>query len=379
MIQFKDSKTQMDDLLDKIAASIQLDSTRRDRMETSYNGVKDWLEKDDGFFKDMFFNIYPQGSVRIGTAIKPLSSEEFDLDIVIHLVSDSVNVTPDRLYQELHRRLLANGKYEKMLEPKNRCIRLNYAGDFHMDILPGIQERKYDENKIVIPDKELNHWVSSNPKGYSAWFIDKANTIRQSILEKALMAEKLPIDAYKDKKPLQRAVQLIKRYRDEFFKDKDYATSSIILTTLAGHLYSSEDSIFSTIDNIVSRINTQIIQNPILQRIKVVNPVNPDEDFTDKWDSEPAYYTAFVAFTEHLYKEWQLLKNENGLITEARIIKGLFGEALYDSSLKLQSEQIEKARWSNTLGMNKRSGVLTTSGLLGSTTMRANTFWGGNE
>lgn len=376
MIQFRDSKVQMDDLLDKMAASIQLDTTRRERMETSYNGVKDWIEKDEGFFKGVFFHIYPQGSVRIGTAIKPLSSDEFDLDIVIHLVSNRENITPDQLYKELQRRLLANGTYEKMLELKNRCVRLNYAGDFHMDILPGIQENRYDENKIVIPDKELGQWVSSNPKGYSEWFINKANSIKQSILEKALMAEKLPIDDYKDKKPLQRAVQLIKRYRDEYFKDKEYATSSIILTTIAGHSYNGEDSIFDTIDGIIFRIQTQITQVPASGRIKVLNPVNPDEDFTDKWDGEPSYYSAFIAFTKHLYKEWQILKNENGVITEARIMKGLFGEALYDSSVKLQAEQIEKARRSNTLGLEKRSGLLTTAGLLGSATVKANTFFG---
>ena len=376
MVQFRDSKTQMDDLLDKMAASIQLDSSRRDRMEISYTGVKDWIEQDDGFFKKVTVSIYPQGSVRIGTAIKPLASDDFDLDVVVHLVSDKTNITPDQLYKELNRRLAANGKYEKLLEPKNRCIRLNYSGDFHMDILPGIQENKYDEDRIVIPDKELGRWVSSNPKGYSKWFIDKADTVKLSLLEKALMAEKLPIDNYKNKKPLQRAVQLIKRYRDEYFKDKDYATSSIILTTLAGHLYNGEDSIFATIDNIVSRIQIQIAQNPIKERIKVLNPVNPNEDFTDKWEREPAYYSSFIAFTRHLHKEWQLLKTENGVITEARIMKGLFGEAIYDSSIKLQSEEIEKARRSNTLGAEKKSGILTSVSTVGATMVKANTFFG---
>lgn len=376
MIQFRDSKTQMDDLLDKMAASIQLDSSRRDRMEISYTGVKDWIEQDDGFFKRATVSIYPQGSVRIGTAIKPLASDEFDLDVVVHLVSDKTNITPDQLYKELNRRLAENGKYEKLLEPKNRCIRLNYSGDFHMDILPGIQENKYDQDRIVIPDKELGCWVSSNPKGYSKWFIDKADTVKLSLLEKALMAEKLPIDNYKNKKPLQRAVQLIKRYRDEYFKDKDYATSSIILTTLAGHLYNGEDSIFATIDNIVSRIQIQIAQNPIKERIKVLNPVNPNEDFTDKWEREPAYYSSFIAFTRHLHKEWQLLKTENGVITEARIMKGLFGEAIYDSSIKLQSEEIEKARRSNTLGAEKKSGILTSVSTVGATMVKANTFFG---
>ncbi len=38
-------------------------------------------------------------------------------------------------------------KPTKMLEPKNRCLRLNYSGDFHMDILPGVQENPFDEKQ----------------------------------------------------------------------------------------------------------------------------------------------------------------------------------------------------------------------------------------
>ena len=125
-----------------------------------------------------------------------------------------------------------------------------------------------------------------------------------------------------------------------------------------------------------SRIQTQITQIPASGRIKVLNPVNPNEDFTDKWDGEPAYYTAFIAFSKHLYKEWQMLKNENGMIAEARIMKGLFGEALYEGSIRLQSEQIENARRSNTLGVEKSTGLLTTAGVVGSTTVKANTFFG---
>ena len=90
------------------------------------------------------------------------------------------------------------------MELKNRCIRLNYSGDFHMDILPGIQENEWDEDKLQIPDRLLGCWVSSNPRGYAKWFLDKSNTVKISLLEKALRAENLPSNDYEDKNPLQR-------------------------------------------------------------------------------------------------------------------------------------------------------------------------------
>jgi hypothetical protein len=117
-----------------------------------------------------------------------------------------------------------------------------------------------------------------------------------------MRAENLPSNEYDNKKPLQRAVQLIKRYRDIYFqKDDTYKTSSVVLTTIAGQFYNGEESIYLTVENIVNRI--LLHTRNMSRRIKVVNPVNAAEDFTDKWEDEPRYYYAFKAFSEHLYKE----------------------------------------------------------------------------
>jgi hypothetical protein len=330
MITINKRLTRIDSLLDSMAEVIQLDNSRYERMKRAYEAVKGWIEDDEKFFKPYKYDVYSHGSVRIRTTVKPLSSDEFDLDIVVHLVADYNVNTPTKVYNELKRRLQENKKYEEILELKNRCLRLNYSGDFHMDIMPGIQENPYDNNKIKVPDRKLNSWVSSNPKGYADWFLSKANLIKESYLEKALRAENLPIDDFQHKKPLQRGVQLIKRYRDEYFqKDPTYKTSSIILTTIAGQFYKGEESIFNTIDGIISSLVNQV-NLPL--RLKILNPVNLEEDFTDKWDSEPQYYVEFKRFIKHLSEEWEKLKgsiNEDELDV---ILKGLIGESVYNSS-----------------------------------------------
>lgn len=213
MILLGKKATQIDDLLDRMAEEVQLDKTRRDRMKSSYEAVKEWIEADEKFFKPYKYDVYPHGSVRIMTTVKPFGREEFDLDIAIHLKYGTPH-SPERIYNELRRRLNEHGLYRDMLEAKNRCIRLKYAGDYHMDILPGVQEVEYDRNRIMVPDRELGSWVSSNPRGYADWFIAQSNLVKESLLEKALRAENLPVDDFSKKKPLQRGVQLIKRYRD---------------------------------------------------------------------------------------------------------------------------------------------------------------------
>jgi hypothetical protein len=50
MILFKNKNTQLDDLLARIAEQIQLDDTRKERMETAYRAIESLLNEDTGFF-----------------------------------------------------------------------------------------------------------------------------------------------------------------------------------------------------------------------------------------------------------------------------------------------------------------------------------------
>ncbi len=351
----QEKRTQIDDLLDKMAEAVQLDQTRYERMLGHYEAVKSWIESDEKFFKPFKYDVYPHGSVRILTTVKPIGKEEFDLDIAIHLQTQWANHTPAKIYNELRRRLQEHETYKNMLEPKNRCLRLNYSGDFHMDILPGIQENEWDKDKLRIPDRELGTWVSSNPRGYANWFINKANTVRVSLLERAFRAENIPADDFANKKPLQRAVQLIKRYRDVYFqKDDTYKTSSIVLTTIAGQFYNGQDSIFDTVDGIITAIVAKMGTGQA--RIKVLNPVNDQEDFTDKWENEPQYYTAFANFCKHLHGEWQKLKAEHGITTEGAVLRDLFGEGLYNRGVTMQnafSERVAQTAATDYSGLRK--------------------------
>lgn len=375
MISLENKATQIDDLLDKMAEAVQLDSTRYGRMLSSYESVKNWIEDDEVFFKPYHYDVYPHGSVRILTTVKPIGKDEFDLDIAIHLISNTQH-SPQRIYDELKRVMEAySKKYGVKIELKNRCVRLDYAGDFHMDILPGVQENTFDTNKIKVPDRKLGNWVSSNPRGYAEWFIGKANLVRESLLEKALRAEKIPTDDFKNKKPLQRAVQLIKRYRDIYFqKDDTYKTSSIILTTIAGQFYQGEESIFDTVDNIITTIKTKVGE-PI-GRLKIVNPVNSAEDFTDKWDNEPEYYEAFKKFARHLHNEWQKLKLQQGVLEEGIIMKGLFGDDIFKGAQTSQTMLIEEIRKNRGLGVLRKEGIISSVSSIGVTPIKSNTFFG---
>lgn len=355
---------QREDILTRIAVSLELDETRKQRMESAYNTVYDILEKNEVFFSKVDFLVYPQGSKAIGTTVKPRGKEEFDLDITVEIRDPYYNYTSSEIYNHLIRVLSNNDIYKEKLVKKNRCARINYVGDFHMDILPGCIVITGD-SKIMVPDRELSCWTSSNPKGYANWFTQKAETVSSSNLNKAFRTfsalneakaeqEELPNDDVYSKEPLKRAVQLTKRYRDIYFeKNPNHKTSSIVLTTIFGELYEGEPSIYQTIDNILNKIVQRytdyqyLFENQgVYKRIKVLNPVNSDEDFTEKWDKEKEYYTQFIAFAKSYKEKWEKLKNGNFRVAEELFgsdrIKGILTEQLKELA-KNEGNQLEAA------------------------------------
>lgn len=102
MIALENKATQLDELLDKMAEEVQLDSTRYERMKSAYESIKNWIENDIVFFKLYAYDVYPHGSVRILTTVKPFGKDEFDLDVAIHLKYNTYH-TPQRIYMELKR------------------------------------------------------------------------------------------------------------------------------------------------------------------------------------------------------------------------------------------------------------------------------------
>lgn len=361
---FHDNGLQREDFLNRVAISLDLDKTRKQRMESAYNAVYDLLKRDDMFFSKIDFLVYPQGSKAIGTNVKPLGKDEFDLDITVEIRDNYYKYTSSEIYNHLIRVFRENDIYNEKLERKNRCARINYAGDFHMDILPGCIIISGD-SKIMVPDRLLRNWTSSDPKGYANWFSQKAEAVQSFELRDAYRKfitlseakseqEELPEENVYNKEPLKRAVQLTKRYRDLYFeKEPKYKTSSIVLTTIFGELYQGEPSIYQTIDNVLNRITERYLEyqylfenKGIYKRIKVLNPVNPEEDFTEKWDDEKEYYNQFVAFIRNFKEKWTKLKNGQFGISEelfgSNRTKGVLSEQLKELS-KLQKNQLEAA------------------------------------
>ncbi|SFT74818.1 hypothetical protein SAMN05216474_2132 [Lishizhenia tianjinensis] len=348
---FDNYELQREELLARIAHELELDQSRKERMEQAYGKVLEVLKKDEIFFKDLELELYAQGSIRIHTTVKPINREDFDLDAVLHIYDLYNKYDPVKIYNALVRVLEQDPYYKTILKKKDRCVRLDFKNDFHIDILPGCMAEVDNRERIAIPEKKLKDWSSGNPKGYGNWFLDKSKlengfllesfskSFSNSFIKADVDAEPLPDTQFYEKTPLQRSVQLVKRYRDIYFQDRENRVSSIVITTLMGRFYGKEETIYETIDSCLAKIKSSY--NKALEdgkRFKIYNPVDDKEDFTDSWTDDN--YRSFYSFIEDLYAKWEYLKKNFEKSGEKYV--SLFGEKLYKSSIQAQLKELSK-------------------------------------
>jgi len=283
--------------------------------------------------------IYSQGSFRLGTVVSPLTSDEYDIDLVCELQCES-QIAQKELFELIGARLKENDNYKKILKAKRRCWRLEYANEFHMDILPAVPDKNDGSNSILIPDKKLEHWHSSNPKGYVEWFFSQMSPLRLELIKEA-RGEVEEVPFYKYKTPLQKAIQLLKRHRDiAFQEDEDDKPISIIISTLAAKAYQNEPNLYQAVLNIIDRMPQQF--DIINGEAVVLNPVNQKENFADKWSEHPVRRTKFINWLNDLsisFKE--ILKYENKE-TYVQKMGGMFGSRIFSKIANEQKELIQE-------------------------------------
>lgn len=340
----------LDELLDRICLLLQISDTQFEDAERRYHDVGRWLAGPGTPLGALQSRIYAQGSMRLRTTVKPRESrdEEYDLDIVFEIDDDRVG--PLELYNAVRRRLEANDDYRARLTPLNRCLRLNYSG-FHLDILPARRNPARIDGYIEVPDRELRAWHPSNPDGYAGWFERRCATM-VSEQARAGMVEPLQAPCAEDLlATLRRSVQLIKRRRDNVFGARDDAPRSVVLTTLAGHLYGGQiataSALRATLDGIGSQVDAADRRG---QRLVVLNPSRPDEDFSERWDDRPDEYQAFRRFIDQFATEIEQLSALEGMEEQAAMLNQMFGHGIGTRAADAYMRDMARAKASRNLG-----------------------------
>lgn len=360
----------LEDLFLRMARKLQLSELRHRQTTERYKSIAEWLDEPGSSLARFSPLIYPQGSLRIGTTVHLKGTDEFDLDAVCGLSIDWTRVAPVAVLDAVESRLAENEEYRRMLERKNRCIRLVYANEFHVDVLPALPDPAAGGTCVRVPDRHLKDWVPSNPIGYADWFESRTKLY---LAEK--MAKPIPAPEPFGIKPILKvAVQLLKRWRDVRYEtEPTRAPISIVLTTLAGQHYAAEQTPFEALSRTVKCVLASL---PRSGRLKVCNPSNSEEDLSERWDGDPSAYDVFVEGMIALHDSLGSLRSARGILPIKKILGELFGEKLAETVINEQARDVEQERQGGRLRVATISGSLTSVTGSGTAPIRRNTFYG---
>lgn len=370
------------ELLSKIADELNITSTMQDKAVQSYHAVGDWI----GRGIDYDVKIMPQGSMNLGTIIKPIDdSDDYDIDLVC-LLEDGQQLEAEKIKEIIGDRLKNNTTYKmKMRREGKRCWTLDYE-EFHMDILPCIPKDKY----FVEPkftniklthknDSGIYEFKYSNPWSYHKWFENRMLDIL--LTEKRILAKKNQVEieavpTYKIRTPLQQAIQLLKRHRDICFQENhENKPISIIITTLSALAYNGETNLYDALCQILRCMPQYIIKRN--GEYWIENPVMKEENFADKWNIEPQKYLAFTKWLKQAEKE--IIEDPLsafGLDNISQKYQKSLGEAPVKRAIEKMGNITRETRESGNLYVSGLSGGLTTQVSSANTLVKGHTFYG---
>jgi SMODS domain-containing protein len=351
-------------LLDRLCKDLEITPAMFALAKERYESIAAYLNEPDSQLLKFKPVIYPQGSINLGTTVKPIGSDEFDVDVISQL--DVSERTPTTAFKKLiFERLEKRGIYK--LRMMNRCIRVQYANEFHIDITPAIPDHDQGPENILVTDKEAGCWKESNPKDYRTWFEEIA-ALQPTLLyeDRELMgkfaaAEPLPVPKF-TRPLLHRIIQLMKRHRDTMFAGDKRAPISAIITTLAAQSYEhhAKSGGFSNqvqfIRAVVSAMPEFIVRTNGIGAVP--NPANPLENYADKWAAKPERQKAFYAWHErvvaHFDKILDSLDRGKDILFEE--LSNAYGKERVKKAVLEDAEQRKILFEQHKLGVTKRSG-----------------------
>lgn len=358
-----------------LANTLDVPPSKYQEAKDHYDAVAAWLGDEDSELSAFDPRIYPQGSFALGTVIHPLGDDEYDVDAVCLLDLTDDQVTQCELKEMVGRRLKhPSSRYKDKIDPKDggcRCWTIQYADDsqFHLDVLPALPDRPewleavgvdsdIAAHAIRITDKNtpdyLTGWPAhgngahdptrSNPKGYVTWFKDRMR-VRLDEAKASLAMEKRAsvedIEDYEVRTPLQRVIQILKRHRDMRYNGDDDRPISIIITTLAAKAYDNEADLYDAILKIVPGMRQHIEERN--GAWWVPNPVNPLENFADKWEESPRKAEIFFEWLDAVEAEYQHLVTDEGFRKVGTYLAESYGERTGREAMTKYASRAEAA------------------------------------
>ena len=261
---------------ERFLQNISVDESKMGRIRSAHMNLSRTLEADQ-IVGPAMIETFLQGSYVHGTAIRPFGSgTEYDVDVCCLLDLTSVpsgTEEPRRLVRWLARRLRRVEAYSGRVTTRARCVRIDIPGDFHLDVVPMIEDRSLGSASfllpyravssvsLLVPDRDINGWEATNPKGLATWYGEQNRRTSGRFT---------------------RVVRMLKHWRNQVF-DTDARPPSVGFEVLVANSWPFlVNSDARAVDGVLRQIATRFRHT----RPSAMNPSLRNEDLLSDWSHD---------------------------------------------------------------------------------------------
>lgn len=244
---------------------VNLSDARITQLDSRVTAVTNFLSAGTDVISLNFLELIPQGSYAQQTIINPVdTNDEFDADVLLDMNEVDGWDAADYV-QELYTVLRSSGTYRDMVSRSARCVVIDYANEFHIDVVPFLTRH----GSRYITNRRNNQFELTDPEGFNSW-LEEQNRLSGGRLVKV--------------------IRLFKYLRD--YKN-NFSIKSVILTILLGGrvndgaLLVDPDcykDVPTTLKSLAVGLNEYLQVNELMPSID--DPSCPTENFNHRWNQE---------------------------------------------------------------------------------------------
>ena len=300
---------------------VNLNNSRIELLTERVETIQDYVIESNWVARPKRFS--PQGSWAHKTIIKPPGEGGFDADLLV-VVDPVTGWSAADYVNDLYRAFKASDRYKDKVTQHTRCVAIEYANDFSVDVVPYVIDRVESQTGFDVCNRTDNVFEATDSEEYTAW-LERKNIQTGS-------------------NSLRNVLKLLKYLRDT---KTTFSCKSILLTTLVAARVEDTDVLYqpTNFPDLPTALKTLIgrLDDYLKARLhfhKVENPVVPTEDFVRHWDDDK--YQNFREMI-HKYRGW--VDEAYGANNEADAVKKwrrIFGDE-FASGFDIDSDDLTEA------------------------------------
>ncbi len=253
---------------ERFLRNISLDEPKLNRIKSEHEKLRGALEADQ-YVRQALHETFLQGSYVHSTAIRPLGkSADFDVDVCCSLDLDAVpegTEEPKNLVRWLARRLKKVEAYRGEVSTRPRCVRIDFPGEFHMDVVPLAGDSRRVNNVLHIPNRTVNGWEATNPKGLEEWYRQQNRRTNGRFV---------------------RVAKMLKHWRNQALPKyaRPPSVGLEVMTAQAWPLFLSSDSDAGAVSGVLRQLANNLMFS--FSATRVMNPSLPNENLLRDFDPD---------------------------------------------------------------------------------------------